>query len=231
MNRFLTFCLVSLSGLLQLRAEDFDISGTTISVPAPKGFVKVSKEMGLVYRYCQQMHDPVNDTLATYISEADAAKAFKGEIPDVKKYFILKVNKKLKEIPIAPKDFAELKTITKNSNQVTIDTLKNELGEAFDVTKNQVKKEFDLDVAFDVSKVIPLPAHYETDQAIAFSMFANLDMNVEGKTQELHLAVTSAFLLKSGKVLFLYNYAPIDDLEWTRQTSQAWVESFVGKPN
>ncbi len=93
-------------------AEIFSVGGKDLEIPSPKGFALVTQEMDAVYRLSLQMADPLNDQLAYYIAESDVPVAMSGEIPSLEHYYILKVNKKLKNMVVSSKDFAELKSIT-----------------------------------------------------------------------------------------------------------------------
>ena len=101
------FWLVSITGLAY--ADVFNIEGKKINIPAPQGFSIVTQQMDAVYRMSIKINDPGNDQLAYYISDSEIQTAMEGKLPTLERYFILKVNKELKNMIIGTKEFEELK--------------------------------------------------------------------------------------------------------------------------
>jgi len=73
----------------------------------------------------------------------------------------------------------------------------------------------------------PFPIHYETEDALAFSMY--IDYGEQSEITEGHLvrALTTTFANVSGKVVSLWCYGTKDNLEWTRTASAEWLEKIV----
>jgi len=208
-------------------AETFNIEGTELLIPSPSGFTRVNKQMDAVYRLSLQMADPKNDLLAYYISNSEIPTAMKGEIPPLKRTFVLKVNKELKNIIVGSDDFNAFKNVTKRQNKETFEKIKSQISDLMKEQSKGISKEFDLDIALQISQMIPLDPHYEVDDALAYSMYANYGISAEGSEEELILAATSAFVNVSGKILFLYCYGSQDELEWTRSASKSWIEGII----
>ena len=219
---FVLTCLPSI-----VFAESFTIGGNQIEIPSPAEFVRVTPKMDAVYRLSEQMVDPVNDQLAYYIPETERPMAETGEIPSLERTFMLKVNKELKSVVMGSNDFAKLINATKNQNQKIINEVKTKIPELFDKMNQDISKEFDIDFAMQLSQVVPLEPHYETPNAMSFSMFVTYNVKADGARQEDVVCCTTTFLNADGKVLFLYCYAPQSELEWTRQASKAWAETIM----
>jgi len=169
------------------------------------------------------MADPVNDQLAYYIAESDIPVAMSGEIPSLERYYILKVNKKLKDMVVGFKDFAELKSITKRQNKEILKSVESQIPGLMEKTSKGISKEFDVNFALQLSQMIPLDPHYETDNAFAYSMYINYGASVEGSKEDFIVSATATSANVAGKILFLYCYGPQKDLEWTRNASKAWA--------
>ncbi|QDT30730.1 hypothetical protein [Gimesia panareensis] len=219
------FVVVCLSG--SVTAEPFQVGKKRLEIPAPAGFIKVTPQMHALYRLSEQMIDPVNDQLACYIPEADRAQAEAGTITELDRFFLLKVNKKLKSKVMGSNDFAKLKAATKNQNQVIIDTVKSKMPEVVEKMSQGLSKEFDLDIVMKLSDVVPLEPHYEAPNAMSFTMFITYNMQANGSQEDAVLCCTTTFLNTDGKILFLYCYADQDEMEWTRQASRSWAESIL----
>ena len=88
-------------------------------------------------------------------------------------------------------------------------------------------EEFGVDLELEVSNIVPLEPHFDEDDAMAFSMYANVGANIGGERESSTIACTATFVNASGSVLFLYAYAPKPELEWTRRASREWADSVL----
>lgn len=217
--------ILILAGLVN--AATFSVGGKELEIPQPNDFSMVTPEMDAVYRLSQQMADPMNDQLAYYIAESDVPVALSGEIPSLERYYILKVNKKLKDMVIGSKDFAELKNITKRQNNEIFKSLETKMPGMMEKTSKKISEEFDVDFALKLSQMVPLDPHYETDKAFAYSMYINYGATVEGSKEDFIVSATATFVNVAGKILFLYCYGPQDELEWTRTASKSWAANVM----
>jgi hypothetical protein len=219
--------LMFLSLIGSVNAEPFTVGGTVLEVPAPKGFTLVTPHMDAVYRLSLQMADPVNDQLAFYISESDIPAAMKRGIPPLARYYTLKANKKLEFLVVGSNDFVELKSITKKRNEQILASLEEKMPAIIDNISKGIGEELDVDFALKLSQTVPLDPHYETDNALAYSMYVKYGVTVEGQEKDLIVSATVTFVNVAGKVLFLYCYGPQEDLEWTRIASKDWAEMIM----
>jgi len=208
-------------------AETFSINGKEIIIPEPEGFVRVTADMPGVVKIVQQMSDPMNDTLAYYIMEADVPTALAGEIPSLERTFLLKVNKQLRNITVGQNDFSKLKGITKSQNQQIFEDVRAQIPERMKRMSQGMSQEFNVDFAMNVSQMVPLEPHYEADNALAFSMYINYGVSAGEEEMEEIISATSTFLNAAGTVLFLYGYAPKNQLEWTREASMKWADNVM----
>ena len=194
-----------------------------LDIPSPEGFSQVTQEMDAVYRMSIQLADPMNDQLAYYISESDVPVAMLDEMPALERYYILKVNRELKNMVVGSKDFAELKSVTKRQNREVFKSMETQIPGLLEKMSKGISREFDVDFALKLSPMVPLDPHYETDNTIAYSMYFNLGVEVEGSKEDLIISATATYINVEGKILFLYCYGPQEDLEWTRSASKAWA--------
>lgn len=208
-------------------ADTFPVGGKDLNIPAPVGFSRVTPEMGKVYRLTQQMVDPGNDQLAYYILESDVPIALSGNIPTLRRYFILKVNKKLKETMVSSSDFQELAKVVKKQNTDTVNSIKSQIQESVAKAGKGVAKELNVDLAMSLSSLVPLEPHYEDATALAYSMYAKMDIASNSSKSNYIASATATYANVSGKVLFLYCYGNQEDLNWTRSASQSWSDMII----
>lgn len=228
MKPIIFLCALVLSAV-SARCDVFVVGGRPIEVPSPEGYVRVTEAMTQVKRLTDQMADPLNDTLAFYIPKEIESVALAGELPTLDRYFILKVNKKLRNHTMSREEFATLKSSIKHQNKQIIEEVRGQLPGYLEKVEQNVGKEFDVNVALKISKMLPLDPHWEVDDAMAYSMFINVGMTLDGATTDSVLVTTATFVNPTGSLLFLYAYGDKDALEWTRSASSAWAEQVMGK--
>jgi hypothetical protein len=229
MNKLIPSILIQLVVSTIAVSEIFTIGGNQIEIPAPEGFVKVTDEMTMVSKFVDQMSDPMNDLIAYYIQESDAEIALSGDIPDMEKTFMVKVNKELRNITVSRSDFADLKQMMKKQNKEIFKSIQEQVPEYMDQMSSGVSDEFDVDFAMQVSQMIPLDVHSETTDSMAYSMYINYGIQVEGEDESGVVAATATNLNVSGTLLFLYSYAPKEQLEWTRTSSTEWTDRVISR--
>lgn len=206
-------------------AETFTVGQKVIEVPSPKGFAQVTPQMGAVYRLMSlQMSDPVNDSLAYYISESGVPVAMTGGMPPLERYCILKVSKKLKDMAVGSREFAKFKNIIKRQNKQLLKSIEAKMPNLMDKICKGISKEVDVAFSLESFQMIPLDPHYETDNAIAYSMYINYEVSAEGSKKDFIISATTTTVNMAGKILFLHCYGPREELEWTRSASKAWAE-------
>ncbi len=208
-------------------AGSFSVGGTVVDIPSPEGFHQVTSNMDVVYRLSQQMTDPVNDQLAYYISEKDVPNAMSGGTPLLERYFILKVNKDIKNMIVDTNDFSNLKKVTKKQNNEIFKSVEEKMAAIIDETSKNISKEFDVNMAIKMTQMIPLSPHHETSNSFSYSAYINFGVTAQGSNEEFIASGTVTFINLAGKVLFLYCYGPQNDMEWTQTASRSWEESIL----
>ena len=237
MNKILT-CLLLFS-ISTIKAEIYLIGGTKINIPEPKGYTVLTKDMDAAYRFSKSMVDLQNELLAYYIVDTEVALAKTGEMPSMDRYFLLKVNNALKNSKVSLSDFNSVKKMIRTQNEEIFKSLEEDIQNLMKNTSDGINKEFDVDIAMKVSKMVPLDVHYETESAMSYSMYINLGVSAGGTSEELVIAASATFIHVSGKILFLYSYGAKEDLEWTRTAAKTWAEDSmkanvsksISKPN
>lgn len=229
MKRNIAITLLLLNSLSLSAADTFTINGQEIIVPVPRGFARVTEDMAALKPLNAQTAnaDPYNDTLAYYIKESKVPTAMAGDMPDLEKYFVLKVNKEMRNMTIGKDIFSQFKSVLKSQNQQTFQDIKAQIPEMMNNFSQGVSQDYNIDFAMNISQVVPLETHYEAENAMAYSMFVNYGSSTGGEKIEEIISATSTFLNTSGTVLFLFAYGPKGELEWTRSASMAWAESVM----
>ncbi len=212
-----------------IHAETFEVGGKKIEIPPPAGYVLVTPEMRETYRLFTQLTDPDNDTLAVYIAEASTPTALAGDLPELERYFVLKVNKKLKSKTVAPKDFAKISSYVVIHNNKIAKEIQKRLPDYLDQISQNLSKEYDTEIALKISPMIPLAPHHNSANAFAYSMFIGDEPEAGQENASAATPATVTSLNASGKLLFLYTYGSAKDLEWTRTAAESWHKAILAE--
>lgn len=128
---------------------------------------------------------------------------------------------------VGSEDFEELENLTKRQNKKIIESMESEIPGHFESISKGISEEFDVDFAVKLAGMMPLEPHYESDNALSYSMYVSYGTSVEGMKKNFSVASTATYLNVAGKVLFLYCYGPQGELDWTRRTSRAWADAVL----
>lgn len=207
--------------------DTFDLAGKEIIIPAPDGFVRVTNEMGVVYRFIVQMTDPMNKTLACYIAESEIPTAMADEESSLERIFVLKASNDIGMLIAGKNEFDELKLVFKRENNKTLDKMLVELPNVMKQISMDVSGEFDIEYSREISRLAPMKAHYEAGNAMAFSVFIDYRETIDSEIINTTRAATFTFLNPAGRVIYLNAYGPRGDLEWTRNASKEWAERII----
>lgn len=223
---FLLFALFL--SLCALRADVLQIAQTSITVPAPEGYVRVTEQMPLMQRFVGQMEDPQNDTLAVYITPQAAEIALEGKLPRLERYFFLKISKALVEPVVNTRDFDELRAVISAEQGELFAQAQERLPDLLAQIERNLADAFGAEVSMQIGEMVPLGVYLNESDVLAFSMLMHLGAGAEGEGD--NVLVTSCVLLNvSGKVIFLYAYGGADALQWTQASSLAWARAIFAE--
>lgn len=197
-------------------AADISVGGVSLAIPNPNGFSPVTPQMALLYDIQKQFVAPTNEEFIAFIPERDVPAALKDDIPDLPRCFTVQTAKSLIGSSVSTSDFAKLKDIIKTQNDELMKKVEAQLpGLTKQMNDEGLTKKYDVDLAFSVSQMVPMPVHEETDRTLAYSSLVKYDMKDEQGNPAFFVAVvTATFAHVKSKVLFLYSYAEESGLEW-----------------
>ena len=209
-------------------ASNISVGGVALSVPNPQGFGPVTQQMVALYELQKQFVAPSNEEFVAFIPEGVLPVALKGEIPDLPRRFTVQTAKSLISASMSSSDFLKLKNIVKSQNDELMKKIEKDLPGLMTQINKGIAKKYDINPAFSVSQMVPLPVHEETDRTLAYSAFVKYNMNdATGKPSPFIVVVTATFTHVKGKVLFLYSYAEEAGLEWSRESSKQWANAVI----
>lgn len=225
--RLLIFCLTALAATAS-SAQEIDIGNSKIELPAPAGFTQLTPAMSPYYETMKAYETDQSVRHATFIRAEDAEKLLAGELPDLYRYVNVETPSNVLNIDISDELFDELKTVLRTQNQELFKLAEAQIAEALESGDKAVSEEFDVDLAMSVTNMMMMPIHYESKDALAFSMFINYSVEVDDVGAEEDVtAATVVSARVGGKLLNLNIYGKKTDLEWTQVLGAAYLDRIL----
>lgn len=169
--------------------------------------------------------DSLNDLVASYISNHEVGTALSGVLPEMTRSYSIKVNKELQHETFTKADFLEMQNIIEDQNSNAYEQIEYQVTQQLQ-NDDLSKTSLDLDSALKVSKIIPLAVHHKGNSLFSHSMYINYGNNSPDQEDDV-VAATLNYLNLNGTVLFVYAFAPRDELEWTQNSSLDWSNKIL----
>jgi hypothetical protein len=223
------FLLCSLIGWQPaLLAVDIVVGKTRLSIPTPEGYSLVTSNMQPYAEFAGRFVPPVNEQFALFIPEADAAAAWRGEIPQSERRFNVQSSKRAVQAFASSADFDEVKRTLRTENADAIKKAEAHMPGVLKKVNEGIAEDYHVNLNLALDQVLPLPPHYESERGLAYSMFLKFKVNDEnGRPKVIEGVATATFVHVQGKVLFLYVYAEKSALQWCRDQAQRWAEAII----
>lgn len=205
-------------------ADTFNINGREVIVPAPEGFVRITPEMKAVTWLAQQLSGPDIEMLAYYIAEDEVPAALDGDIPDLTHTFVLQISKGVRDLIFRDRDFFRLKQIHKTKNKELLDAERERLEGRMTEISEDVSKTFNVDFSMSLSAFVPLEPHFESRNALAWSMYVHFNKTSDGREPQI-AATTMTVVNVSGTVVTLMANGTPATLEATSEAAMLWMEA------
>ena len=218
-----------LAGLcLDAGAADIVVGERTISIPVPEGYVELTPDMSPYYESMWAYVAASNHRYLTLVQASTAGAMRRGESVDVGRYMNIETEKNLSRMSVSAAQFDEFQDVIRNQLFELTARVEEQLPEITNAGNAALSEQFDAELAVDLGGVVPLPIHYDTDNAIASSMFMTVSATVNGEDMGSDVLSATMLTLHVGdKVLFLYVYGAQADLLWTRETASAWADKIL----
>lgn len=199
--------------------DDFELGDSSVTIPWPEGFIRVTQAMPVEYKVFEMMHDPMNDDLAYFIPTPT-----EGQSPGVMdRYCIVKVSKELKEAKLNRADFDEIRQELKDNHAKLLKDAKGSIDDIMEFNSEALSSESQRDVSLTVEGITALGVHHESQDSISFNMAMNYATVVDGEEQIHRVISSTTFSNLGGKVVFFYIYGDHQDLPWVNDVAAKWI--------
>jgi hypothetical protein len=218
------FLLVALISTVITSTQIINIGSTNLQIPSPVGFAPVTSEMQELRAFLSNFDSPERIVLISFIPDKQIGEALTGKIPDLQRTVHVYTVQKMINRTITPSFFKELKGIYRKQNEDFLNKLSNKLEESTKSSMSSVGKQSGQKLDYQSQETVYLPIHYESDQAISYSMIQKSKIN---KIDEDVEVITMTYLYLKGKLIYLSTNGSEKDLEWTRKTSTVWANEII----
>jgi len=226
MNSALLLCSLVLAQAGPSQAE-VSVGGTTLTLPAPADFALVTDEMQDYLNYSERFVPDINQQLAQFLPPDLMAQVKAGQMPvDVRKGYV-QILKASIPLTATSASFEQVKRAMRSEAEQMKKAIESQ---APDLTKkiNDGFAKDNIDVKLSLGQTVPLPAHYETERCLSFTMLVSFEVQgPDGTVEPVTGAVTTSLVHVRGKVLYLYVNADRKEIAWAEQVSRAWADAVI----
>jgi hypothetical protein len=209
-------------------AADISIGGVALTIPDPKGFTPITQQMTTLYDLEKQFVAPSNTEYVAFIPEETVAAVMKGDLSHLARRFTVQTANNLVGASVSAADFMKLKNTVKTQNNELLKKVEAQMPGMMKKLNEGFQSKYNIDPAFAVSQMLPMPVHEETDKTLAYSALVKYDMkDANGKPAPFVIVVTTTFAYVKGKILLLYCYAEESGVEWSRESARQWGNAIV----
>jgi hypothetical protein len=211
-------------------SKDIIVDGIALLIPAPPGFVPVTSDMEPYTSALENLGNDANIQVCGFLTEADAAIVRQGKMPVHEHRAYVQRLGLLTDQDTSLTEFSELKRYTISMFEAVMTKYGGKLS---DVDKPLRHPRPDADILTakprpEVTNFFAFPLHYETENAMAVSLWKKLSVSgVNYQQLEFDQVVTYTVLLVKGKVLLLFVTGDKADLQWTRTTARKWAAKVI----
>ena len=209
-------------------AIEIEAGGRTLEIPLPSGYSELTPEMSPSYEAMYAYVVPTNERYLILVPDEAAAAFLRGKDADYDRYMMVEAERQTVQFDLTQAEFDELRDTMRGQIDELYDSVRESLPEVFDDASETISDRFDTDLAMSVGDIVPLEAHLDTDNAFAFSQLIKIGIAVDGEDQEPEVGIaTATFVYVRDKLIFVYVYGGEDDLEWTREFANTWVDQIL----
>lgn len=209
-------------------AAPLEVGRRTIEVPAPAGYDRASPDMTEILALLDTFTPPASQSLALYLTEDDLAVARSGELPGMTRRFVVQIPKVLIDRPMSAAQFTAMKAGAREDLEKRLASLAPKVEALLDQASGTLSKQVGVDVEMGIESMVPLPIHHETDGALSMSMVSRYVVGLkDGDSATLATTSTMSLVRVRDTVVVLLVYGGEEDLAWTREQSEAWVDAIA----
>ena len=208
------------------------VGGIPIALPVPLGFADPSSNSKELRAFGETITLPTNRLLALFILESDVRHVSSGKSFMLSRYFMVQTSRKLESANVSARDFVKLQATLKKQQSDLLERNKSRVQQHLDSASRQLGQQFqDPSLSFKVGELLPLGVFHEGDSSVGMAALIKISFLIDGKAEDLLMAVATMVALIKGKIIYLYVYSTYKsnaDAEWVRSVSRQWISLAAG---
>ena len=205
-------------------ADVFNVSGSPVTIPAPRGFINPAEQAPELAQVLDQFVAPGNLQLGSFVAQADIAAVREGRPPKMDRYFLAQTGRRANVMGRA--EFLTLRKVLRQQNAQLPAAVNPQLEAALQSLNRDRGRSLRASLGQDGTATIEV--HRDGDDAFGLMVVMNFEVTESGRTvKHLMLAGIVTTLVKN-RLLYLNTYSPLRttaDVVWVRAQSLAWVKA------
>lgn len=199
-----------------------------VTIPAPEGFHEIRHSSAYVWRLMESMVAPTNRLLAAFVSKVDFDAILRGDLPELRRYMLVKVSRGFEANVISRTEFGEVARLVKQERAAVVDSLKTSINsERFPGSEKRSKES---DARVERGELEFLGVFFESSDAIGHGTLKTVQ-RYEGETPLGEtVAGSMSFVRAADKLIYVHVYSVYRDsadLQWVRAASSFWINDIL----
>lgn len=221
MKFLIRICVVlALFAAAPAQAVEIKIGDMPIAVPAPEGFVEMSRESAEMDRLGHVLTPPGNRFYAMFLPKDEAEGVRNGQQPTLERYMTVQTLKDLEFEPLGNWDIRQIIDAVREDAKQGLEKYRDDVNRVID---SQINANAPQEARLSMETSVPLDIYL--DEETALGSLQKIRYKTPDGTMEVAVAMTVAVIKR--KVVYLYvfkQYEGEDDADWARRTALDWIE-------
>lgn len=205
------------------------VGDTPVAIPAPAGFSDPSGASPEMRSIAETLTPPDNRLLAIFVPDADIKRVALGQSPELTRYFMAQTSRKAESATVSAREFDQFRTMFTQQQRDAIKSANDDLQKNLDVASKELGRKFqDPEFAIKAGEIKPLGMFDAGGSSFGMTALTSYSGVVDGKKNDVILAMATTIALVKGKIVFLYAYSVHKsnaDVDWTIAQSRLWFSS------
>ena len=221
--------LLALQGLLPLAAHAAEpgvpapIGMKLLDLPVPDGYVEVLRELPQLRAIGERVTPPGNRLLALFMAQDDLARARAGQPPRMQRYFMVQTLHQAEAGMVSEDEFAQLRSALRQQFQSLLSQASAPAQAQLDAATRELGRDLGREgpeaLSLKLGTMQGLDVFDEAPASISLLAATKVQVQTEGRTDEVPMAMAITTAVFKGELLYFYAYAvyrDAADLDWLR---------------
>jgi hypothetical protein len=209
-------------------AEPVKFGDRQLQIPAPEGFVPVSRELPDYMQAVQGFLPPANRLVEAYLAPDDKAAMAAGQQRNLAHYFQLQTMRSVDGQPISSSDFSEAMGQVEQQIATMMPKMDAEAAKLSAQGTEALQNQTGGDTQLEIGGVQYLGIYRREPWGLFFTTSMGVKVTEGDAAQAMRLYSASALVLVDHQLLYQYAYADANDPQaraWAERSVSAWADA------